>query len=147
MRMIYLFRTQWNIYDEAFWERLKLLTIFAKKRHCRCSTGFWILPVLKCFRKLRTVWRRHKEMWDWKNTKYKDHAWRTIEESYICIECLEVLLKGNRDKKYTSLCRKDDSRVKRHKYSWHKGSNSSTCIVIPSAAPEITALWKQYKDQ
>ena len=29
-----------------------------------------------------------------------------IKESYICIKCLEVLLKGNCDEKYTSLCRK-----------------------------------------
>ena len=91
-------------------------------------------------------------MWDWKNAKYKNHVpykkqkATKIEESQICIECLEVSLKGNRDKKYTSLCRKDNSSVKRHKDRWHKGSNSSTCTIIPSSAPEIIALRKQYKD-
>ena len=60
--------------------------------------------------------------------------------------CLEVSLKGNRDEKYTSLCRKDNSSVKRHKDRWHKGSNSSTCTIIPPSAPEIIALRKQYKD-
>ena len=48
---------------------------------------------------------------------------------------------------YTSLCRKDNSRVKRHKDRWHKGSNSSTCTIIPSSAPEVIALRKQYKGQ
>ena len=44
-------------------------------------------------------------MWDWKNAKYKDHVPHKqqkstkIEESYICIECLEVSLKRNRDGK------------------------------------------------
>ena len=37
---------------------------------------------------------------------------------------------------------------KRHKdRRWHKGSNPSTCTIIPSSAPEIIALRKQYKDQ
>ena len=53
-------------------------------------------------------------MWDWKNTKYKDHVPHKkqkpakIEESYICVECLEheVLLKGHHDKKYTSCVKK-----------------------------------------
>ena len=41
-------------------------------------------------------------MWDCKNAKYKDHVPykkqkpTKIEESYICIDCLEVSLKGNR---------------------------------------------------
>ena len=78
---------------------------------------------------------------------YKKQKATKIEESQICIECLEVSLKRNRDKKYTSLCRKDNSSVKRHKDRWHKGSNSSTCTIIPSSAPEIIALRKQYKDQ
>ena len=38
-----------------------------------------------------------------------------MENSYICIECLQVLLKTNRNKKYTTLYRKDNSSVKRHK--------------------------------
>ena len=53
-------------------------------------------------------------MWDWKNAKYKDHVPHKkqkpakIEESYICVECLEheVLLKGHHDKKYTSCVKK-----------------------------------------
>ena len=92
-------------------------------------------------------------MWDWKNAKYKDHVPNKkqkatkIEESYICLECLEVSLKGNRDEKYASLCRKDNSSIKRHKDRWHEGSNLSTCTIISSSAPEIIALRKQYKDQ
>ena len=92
-------------------------------------------------------------MWDCKNAKYKDHVPykkqkpTKIEESYICIDCLEVSLKGNRGEKYTSLCRKDNSSENRHKDRWHKGSNSSTCTIIPSSAPEVIALRKQYKGQ
>ena len=90
-------------------------------------------------------------MLDWKNSKYKDHVPHKkqkaakIEESYICIECLEheISLKGNRDEKYTSLCKKDNYSVKRHKGRWHNGSNSSTCTIIPSSAPGIIALRKQ----
>ena len=37
--------------------------------------------------------------------------------------------------------------MKRHKDTWHKGSTSSTCTIIPSSAPKIIALRKQYKDQ
>ena len=57
----------------------------------------------------------------WKNAKYKDPVLHKkqkatkIEESYICIECLEVSLKGNLDTKYAALCRKDNPGVKRHK--------------------------------
>ena len=47
-------------------------------------------------------------MWDWKNANYKDHLSHKkqraskIDKSYICIEYLEVSLKGNRDEKYTT---------------------------------------------
>ena len=66
-------------------------------------------------------------MWDWENAKYKDHnphkkqKTTKIEESYVCIECLEVSLNGNCDEKCTFLCRKDNSSLKRHKDRWHKG--------------------------
>ena len=38
-----IFRTQLNIYNRTYWQKYKskkLLTFFAKKLHCRCSTGF-----------------------------------------------------------------------------------------------------------
>ena len=60
-------------------------------------------------------------MRNWKNAKYKDHVPHKkqkatkIEESSICIECLEVSLKGNRDEKHTSLRRKANSGVKRQR--------------------------------
>lgn len=38
-----------------------------------------------------------------------------MENSYICIECLQVILKTNHNKKYTTSCRKDNSSVKRNK--------------------------------
>ena len=51
------------------------------------------------------------------------------------LSVLKYHYKGNRDEKYTALCRKDNSSVKRHKDSWHKGSNSLTCTIIPSSEP------------
>ena len=41
------------------------------------------------------------------NVPHKKQKATKIEESYICIECLEVSLKGNPDEKYITLFRKD----------------------------------------
>ena len=92
-------------------------------------------------------------MWDRKNAKYKEHLPHKkekstkIKESYICIECSKVSIKDKCEEKYTPLCREDNSSVKRHEEKWHKGSNSSTCTIISSSAPEIITLGKQCKDQ
>ena len=59
---------------------------------------------------------KKRPTWECKNAKtlrYKKQKATKFEESYICIDCLEVSLKGNRDRKYTSLCRKDNSSEKK----------------------------------
>lgn len=57
------------------------------------------------------------------NTKIMFHKKKQratkIVESRICSEWLEASLNANRDEKYTTLYRKDNSSVKRHKGNWH----------------------------
>ena len=50
--------------------------------------------------------------------KKKQRATKIVE-SRICSEWLEASLNANRDEKYTTLYRKDNSSVKRHKGNWH----------------------------
>ena len=89
--------------------------------------------------------------WDWKKgalipaKKQKSLATNKnvkSSEKYVCIKCLELSLRGERDEKFASLCRSDSSSVNRHKERWHKGEESRSCTIVPSSAPEVQSMQK-----
>ena len=90
--------------------------------------------------------------WDWKKGVPVPEKTRKIvpikagknQEKYVCIECLKQSFLGKRDGKFASLCRSDTSSIKRHKERWHKEAESTKCTVVPSNAPEVQSLRKQY---
>lgn len=99
-------------------------------------------------------------VWDWKRgcaTKTKDdpvpvkkqklgssNKSVTKSEKFFCVQCLKMSLIGKREERFATLCRIDESSVARHKARWHNTPESHVCTVIPSTAPEVTALRNQY---
>ena len=67
-------------------------------------------------------------------------------ERFHCLECLELALQGKREERFTTLCRADQSSVKRHKERWHKvGGGFGKCTVVPQTALEVQEIRSKYK--
>lgn len=69
------------------------------------------------------------------------------KDSFTCLQCFELHLKGKRDVRFTSLCRTDYSTVERHKKRWHNLPGTKLCMIVPSAAKEVASLKLKYVKQ
>ena len=95
-------------------------------------------------------------MWDWKsrsqNKKRKDDVTegktsKKVAERFHCLECLELALRGELPHRFSSLCRRDDYSIKRHKERRHQTAKLEKCTIVPSTAPEVGILRKKFQDQ
>ncbi|CAB3992085.1 Hypothetical predicted protein [Paramuricea clavata] len=66
-------------------------------------------------------------------------------DKYICLQCFELSLQGKQDEKCASICRIDQSSIKRHKHRWHTSPNPELCKFVPSTALDVQELRKKYK--
>ena len=53
-------------------------------------------------------------------------------------------MRGKREERFASLCRIDQSSLKRHKARWHNTEETCCCTVVPSTAAEVKALRNRY---
>lgn len=106
--------------------------------------------------------KKRQIAWDWsrgcasdKQTsvslvkKIKVAKGERASEKFFCLECLELSLqgKGEREERFTTICRTDPSSVKRHKDRWHKLPSLQNCTIVPSTAREVRALKHKYKQE
>lgn len=66
------------------------------------------------------------------------------KEKYVCLQCLELHLKGKLDEKFTSICRVDKTSTQRHKDRLHKTPEREACTFVPGSSPEVSKLKIQY---
>ena len=78
-----------------------------------------------------------------KNVQSRSQSER-LQEKYFCLQCLEISLRGMREERFASLCRIDQSSLKRHKARWHNTEETCCCTVVPSTAAEVKALRNRY---
>lgn len=95
--------------------------------------------------------KKRQIAWDWAKgcaskvlPEKKQKVKSTESESYTCLQCFELHLKGKRDKRFASLCRMDTSSVKRHKERWHNLPDAKACDILPATAPEVASLKEKY---
>jgi hypothetical protein len=53
---------------------------------------------------------------------------------YVCLECLELHLRGKLDDKYTSICCLDKTSIQRHKNRWHQLPGRQVCTFVPGSS-------------
>ena len=85
-------------------------------------------------------------MWDWKSgadKKRREEKSSKPPEKYFCLECLELSLKGEMAERFTSLCRVDESSVKRHKERRHQQTGQRKATIVPATAKEVEWLRKK----
>ena len=96
---------------------------------------------------------KRKLVWDWKvgalvgkadiapakqkKPSHKGSKEDKPSEKYICLECLDICLKGKREERLATICRIDASSVKRHKARWHNLPHNETCTFVPQNALEV----------
>ena len=69
---------------------------------------------------------------------------KKLNESYVCLECLERSFDGQFEGKNASICRINASSIDRHKVRWHTAANNQSCTVVPSSAPDVRQLYAKY---
>ena len=97
---------------------------------------------------------KKRPLWNWKSIQSREFT-PVIKQSFdgeiwweLCLPSVfGVVFKGKRDEKYTGLCRKDHSTIKRHKDRWHSMPGSVNCTILPSLSLEIAALRKKYEGE
>lgn len=99
--------------------------------------------------------KKRQLIWDWtkgtskakypkiKNNQLSDDKAKKSEK-HVCLECMELHLKGKIEKRFTTICRADKTSINRHKDRWHKLPNSKSCTIVPSSAPEVASLEDNY---
>lgn len=101
--------------------------------------------------------KKRKLMWDWtKGCSSKENqpvpekknkimgSNTKKSDKHVCLQCMELHLKGKRDERFISVCRKDPSSIKRHKDRWHNLPANKPCTFVPSTAPEVAILAEKY---
>ena len=57
------------------------------------------------------------------------------QSSYTCLECLDLVSKGQREESTSRICRNDNSSINRHKKHWHK--NEEKCTIVPTDSDKV----------
>ena len=65
-------------------------------------------------------------------------------EKHVCLQCMELHLKGKREKRFIGISRIDPSSIKRHKERWHNLPDNKPCTIVPMTAPEVALLADKY---
>ena len=59
--------------------------------------------------------------------------------TFVCIECIELYLKGKQKFEYCHIYRNNPSSKLRHINKWHKSPNKK-CTIVVKASPRVTSL-------
>ena len=75
--------------------------------------------------------------------KWVENSSESEGKKFACIECLSLVVKGEREERTAYLCRSDVSSINRHKRNWHTvdgKKKAKTCTIVPSDTKTVKDL-------